>query len=105
MEAGVVVGAEVGSGSAELARQRTTPATTQHANRRCGGSGVVDSGKCDDGVFKLDPVSVVAEAAVLERKAVRRVRPLLSELQVPEWQELAADRGKWRNMLKSIDIV
>jgi hypothetical protein len=33
------------------------------------------------------------------------VRPLLSELQVPEWQELAVDRRKWRNMLKSIDIV
>jgi hypothetical protein len=48
---------------------------------------------------------VVAEAAV-ERKEVRRVRPLLiSELHVPEWQELAVDRRKWRNMLKSIDIV
>ena len=47
---------------------------------------------------------MVAEAAV-ERKEVRRVRPLLSELQVPEWQELAVDRRKWRNMLKSIDIV
>jgi hypothetical protein len=48
---------------------------------------------------------VVAEAAV-ERKEVRRVRPLLSELQVPEWQELAVlDRQKWRKMLKSIDIV
>jgi hypothetical protein len=33
------------------------------------------------------------------------VRPLLSELQVPEWQELAVDRRKWRKMLKSIDIV
>jgi hypothetical protein len=42
-------------------------------------------GQCDDGGFKLDTVSVpvVAEAAV-ERKEVRRVRPLLSELQVPE---------------------
>jgi hypothetical protein len=30
----------------------------------------------------------------------------LSELQVPEWQELlAVDRRKWRKMLKSIDIV
>jgi hypothetical protein len=49
---------------------------------------------------------VVAEAAV-ERKEVciRRVRPLLSELQVPEWQELAVDRRKWRKILKSIDIV
>jgi hypothetical protein len=32
------------------------------------------------------------------------VRPLLSELQVPEWQELAKDRQKWRTMLKSIRI-
>jgi hypothetical protein len=47
---------------------------------------------------------VVAEAAV-ECKEVWRVRPRLSELQVPEWQELAVDRRKWRNMLKSIDIV
>jgi hypothetical protein len=30
--------------------------------------------------------------------------PLLSELQVPEWQELAKDRVKWRKMLKSIRI-
>jgi hypothetical protein len=26
----------------------------------------------------------------VERKEIRRVRPLLSELQVPEWQELAS---------------
>jgi hypothetical protein len=31
--------------------------------------------------------------------------PTVSELQVPEWQELAVDRRKWRNMLKGIDIV
>jgi hypothetical protein len=30
---------------------------------------------------------------------------VLSGLQVPEWQELAVDRRKWRKMLKSIDIV
>jgi hypothetical protein len=47
---------------------------------------------------------VVAEAAV-ERKEVRRVMPLLSGLQVPEWQELAVGRWKWRNMLKTTDIV
>jgi hypothetical protein len=48
----------------------------------------------------------------VERKEVRRVRPLLSELQVPRSgsgrQELAKllrkDRRKWRNMLKSIRI-
>jgi hypothetical protein len=57
------------------------------------------------GEFKLDTAPVVAEAAV-ERKEVRRVRPLLSELQVSEWQEeLAVDRRKWRKVLKSIDIV
>jgi hypothetical protein len=34
------------------------------------------------------------------------VKPLLSELQVPEWpwQELAKDRRTWRHMLKSIKI-
>jgi hypothetical protein len=61
-------------------------------------------GRCDDGEFTLDSAEVAEEAAV-ERKEVRRVKPLLSELQVPEWQELAkADRRKWRNMLKSISI-
>jgi hypothetical protein len=41
----------------------------------------------------------------VERKEVRRVKPLLSELQVPaEWQELAKDRRKWRKMLKSTKI-
>jgi hypothetical protein len=49
---------------------------------------------------------VVAEAAV-ERKEVRRVRPLLSELQVSEcWQELlAVDRRNRGKGLKSTDIV
>jgi hypothetical protein len=79
-------------------------ASTQYTTSSRCGSGVDDDGQCDDGEFKLDTVSVVAEAAV-ERKEVRRVRPLLSELQVPEWQELAADRRKWRTMLKSTDIV
>jgi hypothetical protein len=60
--------------------------------------------RADDGEFKLDTASVVAEAAV-GCKEVRRVRPLLSELQVPEWQELAVDRRKWRKMLKGIDVV
>jgi hypothetical protein len=44
-------------------------------------------------------------AAAAECKEVRRVRSLLSELQVPEWQELAVDRRKWRKMLKSTNIV
>jgi hypothetical protein len=45
------------------------------------------------------------EAAV-ECKEVRRLRPLLSEFQVPEWQEvLAVDRRKWRKVLKSIKMV
>jgi hypothetical protein len=37
--------------------------------RRCG-SGVGDDGQCDDGGFKLDTASVVADAAV-ELKEVR----------------------------------
>jgi hypothetical protein len=44
-----------------------------------------------------------AEEAV-ERKEARRVKPWLSELHVPEWQELAGDRLGWRKMLKSIKI-
>jgi hypothetical protein len=75
-----------------------------HTTSSSCGSGVDADGQCDDGEFKLDTGSVVAEAAV-ERKEVRRARPLLSELQVPEWQELAVDRRKWRKMLKGIDIV
>ena len=59
----------------------------------------MDNGRCDDGEFTLNSAEVAEEAAV-ERKEVRRVRLLLSELQVPEWQELAKDRRKWRKMLK-----
>jgi hypothetical protein len=51
----------------------------------------------------LDAAAVVAEEAV-ERKEARRVKPWLSELDVPEWQELAGDRLGWRKMLKSIKI-
>jgi hypothetical protein len=52
----------------------------------------------------LDSAEVAEEAAV-ERKEVRRVRLLLSELQVPEWQELAKDhRLKERKVLKSTRI-
>jgi hypothetical protein len=36
----------------------------------------------------LDAAVVVAEEA-LERKEARRIKPWLSELDVPEWQELA----------------
>ena len=53
--------------------------------------------------FTLDAAAVVAEEAV-ERKEARRVKPWLSELDVPEWQELAGDRLGWRKMLKSIKI-
>jgi hypothetical protein len=49
----------------------------------------------------FDDLAEVAEEAAVERTEVRRVKPLLSELQVPEWQELAKDRRKWRKMLKS----
>jgi hypothetical protein len=46
----------------------------------------------------------VAEETAVECKEIRRARPLLSELQVTEWQELAKDRVKWSKMLKSIKI-
>jgi hypothetical protein len=51
--------------------------------------------------FKKDSAEVAEEAAV-ERKEVRRVKPLLSALQVPEWQELAKDGRGWEKMSKSI---
>jgi hypothetical protein len=51
----------------------------------------------------LDAAAVVAEEAV-ERKEARRVKPWLSELDIPEWQELAGDRLGWGKMLKSIKI-
>jgi hypothetical protein len=57
----------------------------------------------NDGEFTLDSAEVAEEAAA-ERKEVRRVKPLLSELQVPEWQELAKDKAGWRKMLKSTRI-
>ena len=47
---------------------------------------------------------MVAEEEAVERKEARRVKPWLSELDVPEWQELAGDRLGWRKMLKSIKI-
>ena len=83
-------------------RRRVTPASTQYATSSSSSSGV-DDGRCDGGEFALDLAEVAEEAAV-ERKEVRRVKPLLSELQVPEWQELAKDRLRWKNMLKSIRI-
>ena len=63
------------------------------------------SGDSDDETdeFTLDAAAVVAEEAV-ERKEARRVKPWLSELDVPEWQELAGDRLGWRKMLKSTKI-
>jgi hypothetical protein len=81
---------------------RRCPRSTQYATSSSSSSGVHD-GRCDDGEFTLDSAEVAEEAAV-ERKEVRRVKPLLSELQVLEWQELAKDRRKWKKMLKSIRI-
>jgi hypothetical protein len=52
------------------------PRSARQQQHSCG-SGVDDDGQCDDGGFKPGTASVVAEAAV-ERKEVRRVRPLLS---------------------------
>jgi hypothetical protein len=59
----------------------------------------------DDGGFKLDTLQWLQKQQWSARRYGEAVRPLLSELQVPEWQELTVDRRKWRNMLKSIDIV
>ena len=85
-------------------RRRVTPVSTQYATSSSSSSSSgVDDGRGDGGEFALDSAEVAEEAAV-ERKEVRRVRPLLSELQVPEWQELAKDRQKWRNVLKSTKI-
>ena len=63
------------------------------------------SGDSDDETdeFTLDAAAVVAEEAV-ERKEARRVKPWLSELDVPEWQELAGDRLGWWKILKSTKI-
>jgi hypothetical protein len=41
----------------------------------------------------------------VEGKEVWRGRPLLSELQVPEWQDLAVDRRKWGKMPKSTKTI
>jgi hypothetical protein len=76
------------------------------------GSGV-DDGQCDGGEFKLEtaPASQWLQKQQWQRNEVQRVRPLLSELQVPKWQELAAMRAgvgrrKWRKVLESTgDIV
>jgi hypothetical protein len=57
----------------------------------------------DSDEFKMDAAAVAAEEAV-ERKEARRVKPWLGELDVPEWQELAGYRLRWKKMLKSIKI-
>jgi hypothetical protein len=47
---------------------------------------------------------VITHKEAVERKEAWRVKPWLSELDVPEWQELAGDRLGWRKVLKSIKI-
>jgi hypothetical protein len=56
------------------------------------------------GGFGFTPTCGGEEA--VERKEARRVKPWLSELDVPEWQELAGDRLGlgWRKMSKSTKI-
>jgi hypothetical protein len=44
-----------------------------------------DDGDDETDEVKLDAAAVIAEEAV-ERKKARRVKPWLSELDVPEWQ-------------------
>jgi hypothetical protein len=48
--------------------------------------------------------SNLQKTETVERKEARRVKLWLSELDVPEWQELAGDRLGWRHMLKSTKI-
>ena len=59
-------------------------------------------GECDDGGY-----TAKVEAAVLtaeELREERHAQPLLRELDVPAWQEVAVMRPRWRAMLKSIKI-
>ena len=61
-----------------------------------------DDGECDDGGY-----TAKVEAAVLtaeELREERHAQPLLRELDVPAWQEVAVMRPRWRAMLKSIKI-
>ena len=65
-------------------------------------SGPDDDGECDDGGY-----TAKVEAAVLtaeELREERHAQPLLRELDVPAWQEVAVMRPRWRAMLKSIKI-
>jgi hypothetical protein len=38
----------------------------------------VDDGRCDDGEFSIDTAEVAEQEAAVERKEVRRAKPLLS---------------------------
>ena len=62
-----------------------------------------DDGECEhDGGY-----TAKVEAAVLtaeELREERHAQPLLRELDVPAWQEVAVMRPRWRAMLKSIKI-
>ena len=54
-----------------------------------------------------DGYTAKVEAAVLtaeELREERHAQPLLRELDVPAWQEVAVMRPRWRAMLKSIKI-
>jgi hypothetical protein len=81
-------------------------ALLRHTTHHKPAGGCLASGDSDEETdeFTLDAAAVVAEETV-ERKEARRVKPWLSELDVPEWQELlAGDRLGWWGMLKSIKI-
>jgi hypothetical protein len=87
-----------------LALRRTTPAFTQRglATRSSCSSGVDDDRQYDGGGFEHAVVAVAAEAAV-GRKEIRQMGPLLSELQVPEWQELALAVGGPAEVEKGVE--
>jgi hypothetical protein len=76
-------------------RRRTTPASTQYATSGSCFSGVDDNGQCDGGEFKLGGA---------QGGRSTRVRPLLSELQVPEWQGLVVHWRKWRQALEAQEV-
>ena len=75
----------------------STLAAAQHAAAL-----TTTASECDDGGY-----TAKVEAAVLtaeELREERHAQPLLRELDVPAWQEVAVMRPRWRAMLKSIKI-
>jgi hypothetical protein len=88
------------SRSGEAAAYVNEPHQPPRSSSSCCGSGVDDDGQYDGGWFKLNTASVSglsgcrsSSAWSARSKEARRVRPLLSELQVSEWQVAGAGSG------------